>query len=257
MTSGRNRAASASSFRASRQRLDVDRVVVLGRRDADRRLAAHRPSARERLVAPPSRWWRRNIADRAERAGCGRSLAPRAPRAAPDRGLAIAHRPVDRDMAADGSSIAASFSACARVMVLSGDSFFSAIPDLRVVAGFAARPERQNDAVEDELPDEAGLLDHALVGQELAQISPHRVASVASGVPRLTSSTPILRAGAAGRSAGTGVAAERWSDGRGFVHGVSIRDRAARCDPAPVICLLSGGVRFSKAGAECPTLIRR
>ena len=66
-----------------------------------------------------------------------------------------------------------SFSACARVMVLSGDSFLLVVPDLAVVARLEPRPDRQDDAVEDELPERALVLDHARIGQEFLEIAAH------------------------------------------------------------------------------------
>ncbi len=67
----------------------------------------------------------------------------------------------------------ASFSACERVMVLIGDSFFSRVPDFLVVARLAARAQRQNDAVEHDLPEQRIVLDHAPVGEKLLQIAAH------------------------------------------------------------------------------------
>jgi hypothetical protein len=48
------------------------------------------------------------------------------------------------------------------------------IPDLGVIARLAPRPDRQDDAVEHELPDDALVLDHARIGEELLEIAAHR-----------------------------------------------------------------------------------
>ena len=49
------------------------------------------------------------------------------------------------------------------------------VPDLLVVARLAPRPDRQDDAVEDELPEQTALLDHAGIGEELFQVAAHRL----------------------------------------------------------------------------------
>ena len=49
------------------------------------------------------------------------------------------------------------------------------VPDSLVVARLAPRPDRQDDAVEDELPEQPALLDHARIGEELFQVAAHRL----------------------------------------------------------------------------------
>jgi len=47
------------------------------------------------------------------------------------------------------------------------------VPDLPVVGRPASRSRAQDDAVEDQLPQQALLLDHARIGQELLQVNAH------------------------------------------------------------------------------------
>ena len=58
-------------------------------------------------------------------------------------------------------------------MVFSGDSSCSRVPDLLVIARLGPRPGVEDDAVQDQLPQQALILDHARIGQELPQIDPH------------------------------------------------------------------------------------
>ena len=95
-------------------------------------------------------------------------------------GIGVAHGPVDDDALARQRR-AASFSACERVMVLSGPSSRSRVPDLGVVLALAAGADGQDDQVEDRPPFPARLLDHAPVGEELLQIAPHRPVAGAVG----------------------------------------------------------------------------
>jgi hypothetical protein len=88
-----------------------------------------------------------------------------------DRRVAVAHGPVDDDL---------------RVVQRSAELFrlrpgdrlqrrlvLVRVPDFLVVARLARRPEDENDAVENQLPEQSLLLDHAGVRQELAQIDAH------------------------------------------------------------------------------------
>ena len=50
---------------------------------------------------------------------------------------------------------------------------FLGIPDFPVVARLAAGANAQDDAVEDQLPPQALILDHARIGKEFLQVKPH------------------------------------------------------------------------------------
>ena len=124
ITSGSKSRRARSRFIDRYDRVDVDRIVVIGRRDPDRRLPAHRPSAPGKRGRRPSPRSPPNIADRAARGGCGRSPLGAAPgcgrrwrdcrSASPSRPSRV--RPRSRSDAARG------FSACALVIVFSGPS---------------------------------------------------------------------------------------------------------------------------------------
>ena len=58
-------------------------------------------------------------------------------------------------------------------MVLNGELVLFPIPDFLVVARFAPRPQRQDDAVKHQLPNERVFLDDARIGEELFQVSAH------------------------------------------------------------------------------------
>jgi len=48
------------------------------------------------------------------------------------------------------------------------------VPDLGVVARLASRPDGQDDAVENELPQRPLILDHARIGEKFLEIAAHR-----------------------------------------------------------------------------------
>ena len=68
----------------------------------------------------------------------------------------------------------ASFSACERVIVLSGPSLRSLFQIVCVVPAFAARAHGEDDEVEDRPPLPARHLDDAAVGEELLEVAAHR-----------------------------------------------------------------------------------
>jgi hypothetical protein len=47
-------------------------------------------------------------------------------------------------------------------------------PDLGVIAGDAARANRQNDEMQQDAPQPAAEIDHAVIMQEFGQITPYR-----------------------------------------------------------------------------------
>ena len=92
----RNRARRAGASDAGLQRVDVERVVIIRRQRAQRRLAAHRGQARRTPRRSRSRSSPRNIAGRAARRGCARSRPrsfARSPRRSPDCRSASHNRP--------------------------------------------------------------------------------------------------------------------------------------------------------------------
>ena len=160
----------------ARERLDIGGIVVIGRGDAQGRLPAHRLAARRTPCRRPSPSSPRNIADRAARAGCGRSpwpatrrgarrstacrsASPSRPRSRADPGRAQRQRELFRLAAGDRLQ---------RALVA------LAVPDRIVVAPLGARAARQDDEVEDRPPEPARRLDHAPVGEEFVEIAAHR-----------------------------------------------------------------------------------
>ena len=99
-------------------------------------------------------------------------------------------------------SAAASFSACARVIVFSGPSLRSLFQIVCVVLAFAPRAHGEDDEVEDRPPLPARHLDDALVGQELLQVAAHRPVVGAVGraeVQQQHADAPAAHVGMAGR----------------------------------------------------------
>ena len=154
-----------------RHRVDVDRVVVIGRRDAHRRLPAHLHQGLEGLVAGGGRG--RGGVLRIERhqedavaALVEQGLDPHG-----DLRLAVAHRPVDHDRIAHGRLQALGLAA--------GDGLQRAlvalvVPDAGVVAALRPRALGQDDEVEERPPDQARHLDHPAVGEEFLEVAAHR-----------------------------------------------------------------------------------
>ena len=89
-------------------------------------------------------------------------------------GVRVSHRPVDDDVLAEWLEQVGEL-----LGLRAGDGLDRrfvplTIPDFPVVAHFAPRAERQNDAVENDLPQQRILFDHARIGEEFLEIAPHR-----------------------------------------------------------------------------------
>ena len=160
--------------------VDIDGIVVVGRRHPHGRLPAQPHERAEGLVAGRRRGGRGVL--RIERHQQQAVAAPLLQRldARGGGGVGVAHRPVDDDplVAEPGRELL-----CLRAR----DGLERAlvelrVPDLGVVLALAAGADGQDDQVEDRPPLPARQLDHALVGEELLEIAPHR--PVAGGVGR-------------------------------------------------------------------------
>ncbi len=92
-----------------------------------------------------------------------------------DRRIGIAHRPVDDDMLAERLENAGEFFRLRAGDGLERQLVLLVVPDFLVVARFAPRTHRQNDAVEQELPEQRIPFDDARVGEEFLQIASHRL----------------------------------------------------------------------------------
>ena len=155
-----------------RQRLDVIRVVVIGRRHPQGRLRAHAGQHAKHLVADGRRGRGRIL--RIERHHQQPVAALRGQRidARTDRRIAVAHRPVDHDMVVIGDRRGQLFGLRARDGLQRGFVLLG-VPDLLVVARLAAGADAQDDAVEDQLPQQPLILDHARIGEKFLEIDPH------------------------------------------------------------------------------------
>ncbi len=169
---GRERQLRERVLQRGRDRSDIDRIVVIGRRDAQRRLPAHGHELAEGLVAHGRRRRRRVLwIERHQQEPLAALFGERGDARA-NRGIAVAHRPVDDDARA-AERRGELFGLRARDGLERGFVPL-AIPDRVIVAALGARTRGQDDAVEHELPEERIVLDHARVGQELPQVAAHR-----------------------------------------------------------------------------------
>ena len=165
---------AAFRLERTRDRIDIDRVVIIRRGDAQRRLPAHPQQGAKRFIAGRRR--SRGGILRIERDEQYAVAAAGEQRAQPvaNRWFAVTHRPVGDDrpadlLQADGEPFA----------LRPGDGherqFISiAVPDLRVIARPPPRAGPQNETVANELPDDAAFFDHAWIVEELREIAPHR-----------------------------------------------------------------------------------
>ena len=156
----------------NRQRLDVIRIVVIGRRHPQGRLRPHVAEHAKHLVAHRGRGGRRIL--RIQRHHQQPVAALRRQRIDPraDRRIAVAHRPIDHDMVMVGDRLAKLFGLRAR-NGLQRRFVFLGVPDLLVVAGFAPRTRVQDDAVQRQLPQQSLVFDHPRIGQEFLEVNPH------------------------------------------------------------------------------------
>ena len=174
MTSGlKSRRARLRAGRG-RQRLDVDGVVVVGRRDPHRRLEAHARERAEDLVADGCRGRRAvlRVKRKHQQPLATASSELRDPRC--DRRIAVAHRPVDDDVRAQSLQRARKL-----LGLRAGDGLERRfvpllVPDLAVVARLPPRPGAQDDAVEHDAPERTLVLDHPRIGEKFLEIAAHR-----------------------------------------------------------------------------------
>ncbi len=154
------------------QGIDIDRVVVIGRHGSERRLPAHLEQGLEGLVVDGGgggcgilRIERENENPLAS--GLLQRLDARR-----DRGLAIAHGPVDDDLRLAAKGLGHQ---CRLVARVGPEPAFVQVlvPDELVGLADLARPGVEHDAVEDRIPEETRPFDHAPVAQELPEIAAH------------------------------------------------------------------------------------
>ena len=208
------------------QRLDVARVIVIGRPWCAGPAASASPSARR---TPCRRRWRWSAPRIADRAAIRRTPA-----------AALRHQPVEHALrrsdcrsaspsrpsaaASVAPSRGASFSAWLRVTVLQRALVALPVPDRVVVRALAGRPLAQDDELQQRLPQPGRVVDHPPVGQELAQIAPHR--PVVGGVRACRDWSARRRSGAA--------ATAGWSAGSTPLAAPAARHGHGRLASAPI-----------------------
>ena len=156
----------------NRQRIDVARIVIIWRHETDRRLRAHVLQRARDLVHHRRR--RRCGILRIERHHQNALAALRGQRVDPrlDRRIAVAHAPVHDHMGVVADRRRELFGLRTR------DRFQRrfipvGIPDFQIILRLLGGTDLQHDAVEDDLPDQSVVLDHARIGQDLSQIDAH------------------------------------------------------------------------------------
>ena len=157
------------------ERVDIDRIVVVGRRDAHARLPAHVHERAEGLIAGGGRGGGRVLRVERHQENAVAALIEQGLDALAHLRLAVAHGPIDSDpVAGDGLQVLGDL-----LGLVAGDGLERAlvtlvVPDRRVIAALGAGALGEDDEVEDRPPDEARGLDDAPVGEELLQVAAHR-----------------------------------------------------------------------------------
>ena len=166
--SGAKSSAIKLALEVGGERVDVQRIIVVRRQRAQRRLPAHRCKRRRtprHSLSPSSP---RNIAGRAARRGCG--CSPRATMfstAARDARIAVAHGIMD----ADAGQALAQRLGLAMCDHPKRRTFVG--PDLVIGFGRASRARAQDDPVKDRLPRERVDFDYPRVAEEFGEVAAH------------------------------------------------------------------------------------
>ena len=169
--SGWNGSALSSACSDDATHLDVIGVLVIGRQDAQRWLVAQLHHVSVDLVAHRRRGGRRIL--RIERhdedaiaAAFDQSFESRG-----DRWVGVAHRPVDNDVIAERLERAGEFFGLRAREGLDRRLVRLTVPDFLIVVGFAQRAQRQDNAVENGLPQHRIIFDDARIAEKLFQIA--------------------------------------------------------------------------------------
>ncbi len=187
-----------------RQRVDIERMVEIGRHRARRRLPFLVHQRAEELIVGGGRGGAGIMRiEREEQDPAASGLDHRA-HLRSGRGVAVAHAEIDH--APGRHSGPAAPRPCLRGLRL-GDGHQRAfarlvVPDRLVGRAAGEGALGQDDQLQQRLPFPRRIVDHPLVRQKLVQIAAHRPVVVASGVPRLASRMPTFSAGSGGWSAG-------------------------------------------------------
>ena len=157
------------------QGIDIDRIVMIGRRDAHARLPAHVHQRPEGLIAGGGRGRSGILRVERHQENAVAALVEQGLDALAHLRLAVAHGPIDRDLVArDGLQVLGDL-----LGLVAGDGLERAlvalvVPDRRVIAALGAGALGEDDEVEDRPPQEARSLDDAPVGEKLLQVAAHR-----------------------------------------------------------------------------------
>ena len=241
------------------QRLDVERVVVVGRHGADRRLPAQGHQRAEGLVVGGGGGGGGILrVEREEEQALAAGLAEPGDHRG-GRGVAVAHGEVDADAVAEAVGEAGRH----RRGLVAGDDPERAVvglgvPDPAVVGAGGERAPAEDDEMQQRLPLPGRVVDDAAIGQELAEVAAHR--PVVGGVGGAEVGEDDADAGrrhrrVAGRGVGETVLAGR--RGRGAASCLASLVRASRARrpsvrPAPRASARRGG---GGAGAQRPRLV--
>src|SRR5262249_31180250 len=162
-------------FRARRgsQRLEINRVVVIGWRDPHRGLVAHARKRAKNFITRGRRCCRAILRIERDDEDALTGLRDELAELGSDRWMAVTHGPLDHELPAEQLERAGKFYGLRAGE--GGERGFVAfvVPDPGVVARFFAWPNRQDHGVEDELPQRPLILDHPRVAEKFLQIAPH------------------------------------------------------------------------------------
>src|SRR5262249_46906828 len=148
-----------------------------------------------------------------------------------DRGMAVAHRPVDQEVGAQRLERAAELFGLRAGNGLEGGFVLFVVPDFGVIARLSSGPDGHDDAVENELPQRPLILDHPRIGEKFLEIAAHRGRIGGLRGAKIDQQHPDL-ADRGPRTIGRG--GWRRRGGEGFVHG-----DAAYAIAAAGACMLS------------------
>ncbi len=155
------------------QRVDIGRIVVVGRNGANGRLPAHFFQCIERLVHGRCRGGSGILRVERKQHDTLTAFSHHAVENLSGRRQAIAHGPVDNNTVIIGKGRGNCLG------LVAGDGFEGTfveflVPDLFIGMATALGPLGQDDAIENEPPKDAIGFDNAGIGQEFLQVAPHR-----------------------------------------------------------------------------------
>src|SRR5262249_31877815 len=146
--------------RRGSQRLEINRVVVIGRRDPHRGLVAHARESAKNFITRGRRRCRAVLRVERDDENALAGLRDELAELGSDRWMAVTHGPLDHELLAQRLERAGKFYGLRAGDGLERGFVAFVVPDFCVVARLFAWPHRQDHAVEDELPQRPLILDH-------------------------------------------------------------------------------------------------